>query len=397
MTTAAARTTPMAPMPMPAIRIHAADGGFIPPKEVSDSAIVEPPGRCSRTETPLFMPGSVSHAGRSRLTPREPSARNQAEPALNERIRSETGHVKPILAVLLLALATDLALAAKVPLPRPRPPAAAVAEAAGQQEEKKDAAAADDEEGDDKKEAKAGPPKPSACQARLEKVARIKLIPRIAGPGACGFDDGVEMSAVILADNREVTLTPPPKLRCTMAESLAAWIREDVAPNTGKLGSALAGIANFDSYECRGRNRIVGAQLSEHARGNAIDLRALKLANGAIAELTSANVLREFREALRRSACARFSTVLGPGSDGYHEEHVHVDLIERTTGYRMCQWDMRDSLVRTVASPPLADPSPHATAPALTASSVATRANGAPRASARPVSGRRPPAASSVR
>jgi hypothetical protein len=40
--------------------------------------------------------------------------------------------------------------------------------------------------------------------------------------------------------------------------------------------------------------------------------------------------------------CGRFTTVLGPGSDGYHETHIHVDLAERRGGYRMCQWDVRD-------------------------------------------------------
>ena len=45
---------------------------------------------------------------------------------------------------------------------------------------------------------------------------------------------------------------------------------------------------------------------------------------------------------LRDSACHRFTTVLGPGSDGYHEAHIHLDLIERRQGYRMCQWDVRE-------------------------------------------------------
>ena len=55
------------------------------------------------------------------------------------------------------------------------------------------------------------------------------------------------------------------------------------------------------------------------------------------------HVAREFREDVKRSACARFSTVLGPGSDGFHEDHVHVDLMERAPGrFKMCQWDVRD-------------------------------------------------------
>jgi hypothetical protein len=33
--------------------------------------------------------------------------------------------------------------------------------------------------------------------------------------------------------------------------------------------------------------------------------------------------------------------VLGPGSDSHHEGHIHLDLIERRQGFRMCQWDVR--------------------------------------------------------
>ena len=45
---------------------------------------------------------------------------------------------------------------------------------------------------------------------------------------------------------------------------------------------------------------------------------------------------------MRKSVCTRFTTVLGPGSDGYHEDHIHIDLAERRSGYRICQWDIRD-------------------------------------------------------
>jgi hypothetical protein len=65
---------------------------------------------------------------------------------------------------------------------------------------------------------------------------------------------------------------------------------------------------------------------------------------------------------MRKSACGRFSTVLGPGSDGYHEDHVHVDLMERAPGrFRMCQWDVRDPEPATgtvAATAPAAIPLP---------------------------------------
>ena len=87
-------------------------------------------------------------------------------------------------------------------------------------------------------------------------------------------------------DNVRVAITPPATLRCTTAEAIAHWMRDDVAPIAATLGAPLGGVANFDSYECRGRNRIVGAQISEHGKGNAIDIRALTLANGKSYELT---------------------------------------------------------------------------------------------------------------
>jgi hypothetical protein len=119
-------------------------------------------------------------------------------------------------------------------------------------------------------------------------------------------------------------------------------VRADVGPLADGLGAPLQSIENYDSYDCRGMNRVVGAKLSEHGRANALDIRSVKLANGKDYHLTEPAVPREFRERLRQSACARFITVLGPGSDGYHEEHVHVDLAERHNDYRICQWDIRE-------------------------------------------------------
>ena len=186
------------------------------------------------------------------------------------------------------------------------------------------------------------PPVPSACQLRLTKVAVFKPIPLLAGPGECGAVDAVLLEQVMLPDQAKVTVAPPATLRCAMAEAVALWLREDVAPAALQLGAPLRGLDNFDSYECRGRNRVHGATLSEHGRANALDVRALRLANGEVIGLTDVNVAKDWREALRASTCARFSTVLGPGSDGSHEQHIHVDLAERRGGYKMCEWDVRE-------------------------------------------------------
>jgi hypothetical protein len=71
-------------------------------------------------------------------------------------------------------------------------------------------------------------------------------------------------------------------------------------------------------------------------------VRALKLADGRTVGLTDEAVSKSLRENLRQSACARFTTVLGNGADPYHESHVHLDLVERTNNYRICQWEVLD-------------------------------------------------------
>jgi hypothetical protein len=173
-------------------------------------------------------------------------------------------------------------------------------------------------------------------------IAIVEPLPPIVAANGCGIDDPVKLSAVVTKDRVRIAVVPPATLRCTTAEAVAYWVREDVAPIAATLGAALGGVANFDSYECRGRNRIPGALISEHGKGNAIDIRALTLANGKSYELTDVQVTKAVRERLKASACARFTTVLGPASDGFHENHVHVDLAERRGGYRICQWAVRD-------------------------------------------------------
>ena len=95
-------------------------------------------------------------------------------------------------------------------------------------------------------------------------------------------------------------------------------------------------------FDCRPRNGIKGARISEHGHANALDVRSFKLANGRVIELNSASVPKSMREKFRNSACARFSTVLGNGADAYHDTHVHIDMIERSNHYKICQWDVLD-------------------------------------------------------
>jgi hypothetical protein len=240
------------------------------------------------------------------------------------------------------------ALRVSVPLPKPRP---ADAPAAGTD------AAAEGNRTPAPNEPAAAAPQPSACRRALtEAIAIAPSIPDIHGAGGCGGVDLVRLEAVVLPDKRQVSVKPAAILRCAMASAIADWIRTDIAPLAAGGGSAISSLDNFDSFECRSRNRIAGAQLSEHGRANALDIRALKLASGQSISLTDPTVPRELRERVLHSVCARFSTVLGPGSDGYHEDHIHLDLMERHSNYRICQWNVWDSLPKIAPLLPAARP-----------------------------------------
>jgi hypothetical protein len=242
-------------------------------------------------------------------------------------------------------------LARGVPLPKPRPAEAPKAEERKAEPEPAEPEPAvterkpDEPAQDSAKQKAPQPPPPSACRLALtEQIAIAPSIPDIKGVGGCGGEDLVRLEAVVLADNSRVAVKPAAILRCKMASAIADWIRTDMAPLATSLNTKLADLDNFDSFECRGRNRVVGAKLSEHGRANALDVRGLKLANGQAISLTDRGASRELRETVLRSVCGRFTTVLGPGSDWYHEDHIHLDIAERRGGYRICQWAVWDPL-----------------------------------------------------
>ena len=227
------------------------------------------------------------------------------------------GTQKVLRTIVFLLATTVAAMAETIPLPRPRPVSIpgdlVTAETAV-----------------------------SPCRSRLAEVADFKPLPSITGPGDCTATDLVALDAVFAPDGRRIAISPAATLRCTMAEAVTHWIRDDVALAIGTLGKSLRGVETLDSFDCRHRNGIALGKISEHGRANALDVRALKVVNGAAIELTDASVDKSLREKLRQTACTRFTTVLGNGADAYHDSHVHLDLIERSNRYRICQWDVLD-------------------------------------------------------
>jgi hypothetical protein len=195
---------------------------------------------------------------------------------------------------------------------------------------------------------------------RLAEIARFASQPTLNGPGQCGAADLVRLEEVTMTNSAPVSVTPPATLRCSMAEAIARWVRNDLGAAMAELGSPPVAITNGGSYNCRGRNNDASAKISEHGRGNAFDLGPIKLANGAGMDLSNRVTPQSVRLRLREATCHRFNTVLGPGSDPYHADHIHLDLAERARGYKMCQWEVgTPDVVAEVSIPkpsPLAEP-----------------------------------------
>jgi hypothetical protein len=106
------------------------------------------------------------------------------------------------------------------------------------------------------------------------------------------------------------------------------------------FGSPVAEIKQISAYSCRGMNGDPRARISEHAFGNALDIAAFTLADGRTITVKNGwHGLPEeqgFLRDVQGAACEQFSTVLAPGSNVYHYDHIHLDLMRRSGGYRTC-------------------------------------------------------------
>jgi len=82
------------------------------------------------------------------------------------------------------------------------------------------------------------------------------------------------------------------------------------------------------------------AQISEHAFGNALDIAAFTLADGRRITVKNgwngAPEEQGFLRDVQAAACEEFTTVLAPGSNAFHYDHIHVDLMRRASRHRAC-------------------------------------------------------------
>ena len=142
-----------------------------------------------------------------------------------------------------------------------------------------------------------------------------------AETNGCGIANPVRLTEV-----SGVRLSEPADVDCSIAVALDTWVRTVLQP---VFDNQVRRLDVAGAYVCRGRNRVAGAKISEHGRGRAIDIRNIVLTNGTSVSVEQhwnrGDAGRRMVEAYKRG-CGIFGTTLGPGSDGYHEDHMHFDM-----------------------------------------------------------------------
>ncbi|MBN9057287.1 MAG: extensin family protein [Rhizobiales bacterium] len=177
-----------------------------------------------------------------------------------------------------------------------------------------------------------------ACRQRLQKLGvKFRDVPRISRGRSCGIEWPVELSGL----SGGIQIKPAAQVNCQITEAFARWVKRELVPSTRmRYLSGVSAIHQMSSYSCRTMNSQRGAAMSEHAKGNAIDVGKIVLTSGKAIAIERKGFFA-FREkgllkSVRGDSCKYFSTVLGPGSDRFHKDHFHFDLRARKSGYRHC-------------------------------------------------------------
>lgn len=189
--------------------------------------------------------------------------------------------------------------------------------------------------------AKEDPAALKACLADLDRLGtRYETRPTITGeePG-CGIDSPIVVHDIL----PNIPLSEETPMRCETALSLARWMAETVTPalHVAFPERHITAVKNAAAYSCRNRNSAETGKISEHARGNAIDITGFELDDRETIAMSprqeDSTMTGAFQRTATAGACLHFSTVLSPGSDATHQDHLHLDVLERRGGYRYCR------------------------------------------------------------
>jgi hypothetical protein len=195
---------------------------------------------------------------------------------------------------------------------------------------------------------------PSTLQTPPEKV-EADCATRLAGLGletepaptiaeqnkACIIKDAIRLTAMV-HKGRVVSFPDRPILDCRAAHVVGSWLRDLALPLAeAKLGLVVSAVGTGPGFECRNRNRAATGKLSAHAEGLAIDVAYIRFAEktSLLVAKPQGELQKQLLDGLRKSACGWFTTVLGPGSDAAHADHLHLDVEMRGANgtSRFCQ------------------------------------------------------------
>ncbi|MBK4216393.1 extensin family protein [Paracoccus caeni] len=157
----------------------------------------------------------------------------------------------------------------------------------------------------------------------------------------CGIARPIRVEKII----PDLALEGGAVMRCDTARALGLWSQEFLRPASAMLPGAprVTSLQLGTTYDCRGRVGTGEAEpkLSEHAYGNAIDIAAFVFDNGETMPVEprfeTGEIAEGFQMAVQKAGCLFFTTVLGPGSNAAHDDHLHFDVAVRNGGWRLCE------------------------------------------------------------
>ncbi|TGN40861.1 extensin family protein, partial [Paracoccus liaowanqingii] len=184
----------------------------------------------------------------------------------------------------------------------------------------------------------------TACRMALSVLGtRFTPEPPVTDPDLrdCGIARPIRVTEILPG----VELTGSPVMRCATARSLALWVQGFLRPAAAALpeGRRLVALQTGPAYQCRDRVGTGAAdpKPSEHGYGNAVDVMGFVFEGAdpvpVQPRVGDGNPEESFLAAARGTACLMFSTVLGPGSNAAHDDHLHLDIAARNGGWRLCE------------------------------------------------------------
>lgn len=157
-------------------------------------------------------------------------------------------------------------------------------------------------------------------------------------PGSCSVANPVKVS-----QGGQMGMNRPGVMSCAMARSVERFEQQVVQPLARKiLGQPIARLQHMGTYDCRARRTEAakastggesgskGGRLSEHGKGQAIDIGGFELADGSVISVKkdwrNAGKKSDFLQQLARASCEHFTVVLTPNHNRLHNDHLHLDI-----------------------------------------------------------------------